>query len=336
MTSEPLVSVITPFYNTASYLEECIASVLRQTYRNLEYVLCDNCSNDGSSAIARRLAASDPRVRYLRFDELLPQVENYNRALEHLNPAARWCKIVQADDWLFEHCLARMVRVGEQDEAIGLVSSCYLMGEVACGKGLQTDREIFDGKAICRYQLRDRVFFMGSPTTVMYRADIVRNRRPFYALNRYHEDTEAAYEILERWKMGFVHEVLSFLRTGNPSIMQARSAYDTYLIDRFITVERYADRFLPPAEAAALKARTRRRYFTFLGESLLRRRKADFWEYHRGGLLTVGWSWPTWRVLGGAALFVLKLIFNPSALAQRTLRYAAKHLSFRRSKPEGH
>ena len=334
MTAEPLVCVITPFYNTAPYLEECITSVLRQTYRNFEYLLCDNCSTDGSSDIARRLAASDPRVRYRRFDELLPQVENYNRALEHMNPAARWCKIVQADDWIFQQCLARMVEVGEMDKDIGLVSSHYLMGDVACGKGLPPERSVFDGKDICRYQLRERVFFMGSPTTVMYRADIVTNRRPFYALNRYHEDTEAAYEILEHWKMGFVHEQLSFLRTGNPSIMQARSAYDTYLIDRFITVERYADRFLPPGEAAALKARTRRRYFTFLGENLLRGRGSDFWEYHRGGLLTLGWQWPRWRVFGGAAMFVLNLLLHPLGLAQRAARYAGKRIGWRRPKRE--
>ena len=103
----PLVSVVTPFHNTADYLEQCIKSVLAQTYEHFEYLLCDNCSSDGSTEIARAFAESDPRVRYMRFDELLPQVPNYNRALEQMSASAEWCKIVQADDWIRERVSTR-------------------------------------------------------------------------------------------------------------------------------------------------------------------------------------------------------------------------------------
>ena len=60
-----LVSVVTPFYNTAAYLEECIESVLAQTYRDFEYLLVNNKSTDGSREIAARYAAKDPRLRLL-------------------------------------------------------------------------------------------------------------------------------------------------------------------------------------------------------------------------------------------------------------------------------
>ena len=56
LASRPLVSVVTPFYNTAPYLAQCIESVLAQTYPHFEYILMDNCSTDGSAEIAETYA----------------------------------------------------------------------------------------------------------------------------------------------------------------------------------------------------------------------------------------------------------------------------------------
>lgn len=288
MERTPLVSVVTPFYNTADYLERCITSVLNQTYREFEYVLCDNSSTDGSTEIAKLYAAKDSRIRFIRFEELLPQVENYNRALEQISPDAEWCKIVQADDWLYDSCLERMVEFGERDEEVGLVSSYYLKGNTVRGSGLPIDAEIFDGKEACRHQLRNEIFFMGSPTTVMYRASVVRRRRPFYTLNRLHEDTEAAYEILEDHKLAFVHQVLSSLRVGNLSITGASAYFNPGQLDFFIIANRYAHRFLPAEEADALVRKTNSYYFRFLGRSVLELRPRRFWEHHRAGLASVG------------------------------------------------
>src|SRR5450432_1444038 len=117
--SQPLVSVVTPFHNTAAYLAECIESVLAQTYENFEYILVDNCSTDGSTEIAERYARRDPRIRFIQRSTLLTQVQNYNRALEEIADASRYCKMVQADDFIFPECLRLMVEAFEQSQTIG-------------------------------------------------------------------------------------------------------------------------------------------------------------------------------------------------------------------------
>ena len=60
-TTSPLVSVVTPVYNGEKFLEECIQSVLRQTYSHWEYIVNDNCSTDGTAEIVRpeRLARAE-------------------------------------------------------------------------------------------------------------------------------------------------------------------------------------------------------------------------------------------------------------------------------------
>ena len=109
----PLVSVVTPIYNAAAYLRECIESVLAQTCKRFEYVVVDNRSTDGSLEIAKHYAALDQRIRIHSNPEHLPAVDNFNRALGFISRGSRYTKIVFADDWLYPECLERMIRVAD-------------------------------------------------------------------------------------------------------------------------------------------------------------------------------------------------------------------------------
>ena len=60
---EELVSVVTPVYNAEKYIEHTIASVLMQTYPNIEHILVDDCSSDTSRIIIEKLAQEDSRIR---------------------------------------------------------------------------------------------------------------------------------------------------------------------------------------------------------------------------------------------------------------------------------
>jgi glycosyltransferase involved in cell wall biosynthesis len=285
--SQPLVSVVTPFYNTARYLPECIESVLAQTYSSFEYILVDNCSTDGADAIAESYARRDSRIRLIRQPQLLPQVQNYNSALANICNESLYCKIVQADDYIFPDCLRLMVHAFEQSDTIGLVSAYDLKGDVVRGSGFPRSSTMLPGPETARLYLRSRVWAFGSPTTVMYRSSLVRDRWPFYDESLLHEDTEKCFQILERWDFGFVHQVLSFLRTENESISSGVRAFQPGLLDWYILVRRYAAVFFNSAEAAALERAARRTYYGMLAHRAILARDAAFWRYHTEGLKTL-------------------------------------------------
>lgn len=64
----PLISVIVPIYNVERYLEKCIASIVEQTYSNIEIILVDDGSTDNSSIICDEFAKNDHRIKVIHKD----------------------------------------------------------------------------------------------------------------------------------------------------------------------------------------------------------------------------------------------------------------------------
>jgi glycosyltransferase involved in cell wall biosynthesis len=315
MTSPgPTVSVVTPFYNTENYLAACIDSVLGQSYRDFEYLLVDNQSTDRSPEIAAEYARKDPRIRLVRTPQFFDQVANYNHALSLIGPASRYVKLVQADDWIFPHCLADMVELGDANPEVAIISSYDLKGTDIRGTGLPPERRVISGREACRLHLLDGTYMFGSPTTLMFRADVVRARRPFYARERFHEDTEAVYEILRDHAFGFVPQVLSYSRVHVQSITGAARSYDPHALDRLILVKRYAREFLSADEYHACLKVAETRYYRCLARAALGRRHEGYWDYHRRGLATIGETIEPARIAWSTVPILIDWAITPKKL----------------------
>ena len=63
----PTLSVIVANYNNEGYIRDCLDSVLSQTYKDLEILVCDDCSSDGSLAILHEYEKQHPSKRNLDF-----------------------------------------------------------------------------------------------------------------------------------------------------------------------------------------------------------------------------------------------------------------------------
>jgi glycosyltransferase involved in cell wall biosynthesis len=330
LDSTPFVSVVTPFYNTREFLAECIESVLRQTYQNWEYILVDNWSTDGSSEIAKEYASRFPgKIRLIRTQSFLPQVPNYNFALTCISRDSKYCKMVQADDWIYPECLERMVAVAESDPCIGIVSSHYLRGVPGGGHveghGLPYAKGVIPGREICKRQLLGSMYVFGSPTVLLYRSEIVRSTSPFFDESVLHDDTDTSYRILQKWKFGFVHQILSFLRVHDDSIRGSALDFNPNILDRLLQLSKFGPVYLEQDEFARLLQKVKSEYYGFLARRLLAGARRAFWQYHISGLKSGGLRLEKWLLFKHVCLELARLLTNPgSAIARLYNRFQAR------------
>ena len=117
------MSVVTPVFNGAKYLRACIESVLAQSYDNWDYTIVDNCSTDGSLAIAHEYAETHPQINVRSNEQFVGVIENHNRAFRSISPDAKYCKLVSADDWIYPECISKLVDLAERHPSVGIVGS---------------------------------------------------------------------------------------------------------------------------------------------------------------------------------------------------------------------
>ncbi|HEY0376120.1 MAG TPA: glycosyltransferase [Pyrinomonadaceae bacterium] len=83
--SQPLVSIGLPVFNGEKYVGAALEALVTQDYRNIEFVVSDNCSTDRTEEICREYAAADPRVRYSRTAKNEGPAPNFHRVFDLAN-----------------------------------------------------------------------------------------------------------------------------------------------------------------------------------------------------------------------------------------------------------
>jgi hypothetical protein len=207
-----------------------------------------------------------------------------------------------------------MVAAGEAHPSAAIVSSYELNDRRVTGAGLAPNRELISGREACRLFLIGGVYMFGSPTTVLYRADVVRSRRPFFELGRLHEDTEVVFELLREYDFAFVHQVLTFTRVHADSISGAAQDFAPEALDRLILVKRFGREYLDDAEFEACLRQAERLYYGGLVRQWLTQPKRDFWRYHKQGLANAGERLRPHLIARHAGALVLESLLPPVVL----------------------
>lgn len=319
-SAQPLVSVITPVYNGAEFLSECIESVLAQTYQNWEYTIVDNCSTDGTAEIARRYAAQDSRIRLHENQQFLRAIPNHNNAFRQISQQSKYCKVVFGDDWIFPECLEKMVAAAERHPSIGIVGAYAIEGTKVAWTGLAYPSDFVPGRQICRRHLLEHLSVFGSATSVLYRADLLRSRDAVYNEDNIHADTEACFDLLRTSDFGFVHQVLTATRVREKSLTAMSHDLWTPYSGTLYILKSYGREYLNDEEFQFCWTSHVAEYYRFLGKHYLKGRDKKFWDFHKTKLNEMAGGYSRVRLASGVIQSVVDLLLEPKEMLGKVFK----------------
>ena len=119
LTGRPTVSVVIPCYNYGRYLPDAVESVLLQQDVEVEVIVVDDCSTDGSQLVAQQLATADDRISLVLHEQNQGHIRTYNDGLSRVT--GNHVVLLSADDLLAPGALARASAVLEALPEVGLV-----------------------------------------------------------------------------------------------------------------------------------------------------------------------------------------------------------------------
>ena len=109
-----MISVIVPVYNSEKDLEKCLQSISKQTYSEIEVILINDGSTDGSEKICLRFAEQDKRFKYFYQDNAGVSAAR-NNGLSHIS--GEYFTFVDSDDWIDETYCEKMLRSAQEHNA---------------------------------------------------------------------------------------------------------------------------------------------------------------------------------------------------------------------------
>jgi glycosyltransferase involved in cell wall biosynthesis len=112
----PTISVCIPTFNGEKYLKDCLESVLGQEFGEIEILIVDDCSTDGTLDIIHSYAKQDRRIKIEKNPVNLGLVGNWNRCLELAT--GEWIKFVFQDDLIAPTCLKKMLEACQPNTSL--------------------------------------------------------------------------------------------------------------------------------------------------------------------------------------------------------------------------
>lgn len=217
----PSISVIVPVYKVEAYLDRCVSSILRQSFRDFELILVDDGSPDNSGNMCEAWAEKDSRIHVIHQENGgLSAARNAGLDWVAANSNSSWIAFVDSDDWIHWDYLLQLYKAAAETGSRISVCGFYRTG------GESRDDAV-SGKAVAMtaddYYCSQRVH--GGVTAVawnkLYHRSLFRTLR--YPVGKLHEDEFTTYRaVYEVDKVGVVEDELYAYFQNDQGIMRAK------------------------------------------------------------------------------------------------------------------
>ncbi|OFX61434.1 MAG: hypothetical protein A2066_00600 [Bacteroidetes bacterium GWB2_41_8] len=150
-----LVSILIPVYNRVSLVGETIESAINQTYKNIEIIIVDNCSTDGTWDLLKYYAEQDRRIRIFKNNENIGPVRNWKRCLDKAK--GKYSKILWSDDTIDKNFIEKTITKFDDNTAFvmtgfllfdseAIVKRSFFQVNTVIDKNIYFNNILFDNK----------------------------------------------------------------------------------------------------------------------------------------------------------------------------------------------
>lgn len=214
--NNPLVTVVIPVYNVERYLEECLASVINQTYRNIEIILINDGSTDSSGAIADKIAKKDLRLQVIhKINGGLSEARNIGIKIAK----GEYITFIDSDDYIDKKFIDTLLHSAFKFDA-DIIQCDNTRKANLMGSGINKTISITGVEAFEKLMKYKTL----SPTVwaKLYKLSLFKNNGLSFPIGRLHEDTALLYKLVYfSQQITHISFTLYYYRINNTSIMNS-------------------------------------------------------------------------------------------------------------------
>ena len=223
------VSVIIPMYNSEEFIEECISSVVNQTYKNLEIIVIDDCSEDSSFSIVDRI--KDERIKLVKFQENKGVSIARNKGIDI--STGDYIAFLDSDDVWVKDKIEKQIKFIKDNDYTFIYSNYAYLNEKLLHKLVDLDLKLeniqYESEKIKELKvtnvpsqlsyeqaIKNTTIFV---STVMFDMNKLKKEDIYMPNLKIGQDTATWWQVLKKGIKAYgMKDVLAFYRVGNLSL----------------------------------------------------------------------------------------------------------------------
>jgi glycosyltransferase involved in cell wall biosynthesis len=218
-----LVSVVVNCHNSENFIEECLDSIINQSYQNFEVIVWDNKSQDQTESIVRRFSNLDSRIKYFKGEIFVPLGSARNLALSRCSGS--WIAFLDSDDLWETHFVSDQITAlsGKENSAFGYGFVTEFLQDSSSIKKVEPQRQkVFPEKFVFNKLLKGNFIYFSSFVISRQALNFVENFKVEY---KQAEDYELLLRLASKFNAVQTGHVYYRLHANNLSKIQTSELY---------------------------------------------------------------------------------------------------------------